>query len=82
MTTGTETGEKQSFEQSIDELEKLVERLEKGNLQLEDSLECFERGLALTRSCRKSLDEATLKVQNLIKEENKLKDFPTDSEEE
>ena len=56
------------FEESLAELEQLVERMEQGNLALEDSLKLFERGVQLTRSCQKALKEAEQKVQILLEE--------------
>ncbi len=54
------------FEKSLQELEVLVERMEKGELSLEDSLKDFERGIALTRACQTALKEAEQKVQILM----------------
>lgn len=54
------------FEGSMTELEELVERMEEGDQSLEDSLKDFERGIALTRSCQKSLQETEQKIQQLI----------------
>lgn len=56
----------ETFEQSLDELEQLVERLEQGELSLDDSLRTFERGIALFRSCQGALDEARLRVERLL----------------
>ena len=53
------------FEDSLAELEKLVERMEEGSLPLEDSLKLYERGVQLTRACQKALKEAEQKVQIL-----------------
>jgi exodeoxyribonuclease VII small subunit len=54
-----------NFEAALDELEQLVERMEAGDLTLEQSLAAFERGVALTRDCQKALKEAELRVQAL-----------------
>jgi exodeoxyribonuclease VII small subunit len=54
------------FEESLAELEQLVERMEQGNLALEESLKLFERGVQLTRTCQKALKEAEQKVQILL----------------
>jgi exodeoxyribonuclease VII small subunit len=54
------------FEDSLAELEKLVNQLEQGDISLEDSLMSFERGVNLTRTCQKALQEAEQKVQILI----------------
>jgi exodeoxyribonuclease VII small subunit len=60
-----------SFEESLAELEQLVERMEQGNLGLEESLKLFERGVQLTRSCQKALKEAEQKVHVLLEENGK-----------
>lgn len=54
-----------SFEDALHELEALVDTLEKGDLSLEESLAAFERGVGLTRTCQKALDEAEQKVRIL-----------------
>lgn len=50
----------------MDELEKIVERLEAGELSLEQSLGDFERGVHLTRACQQALQQAELRVQQLV----------------
>lgn len=54
-----------SFEDSLGELEQLVERMETGELSLEESLGAFERGIALMRSCQEALQAAEQKVEIL-----------------
>lgn len=54
-----------SFEHSLDELEGLVQRLEKGDLSLDESLKAYERGVALFRSCQTALEQAELRVRLL-----------------
>jgi exodeoxyribonuclease VII small subunit len=54
------------FEDSMEELEKLVEQMEQGELTLEDSLKAFERGIKLTRTCQQALQDAEQKVQILL----------------
>ncbi|MEJ2214544.1 MAG: exodeoxyribonuclease VII small subunit [Gammaproteobacteria bacterium] len=56
-----------SFEESMTALETLVETMEKGELSLDESLNAFEEGIKLTRSCQKSLQEAEQKVEILMK---------------
>lgn len=53
------------FERSLDELENLVQRLEKGDLSLDESLQAYERGIALFRNCQTALDQAELRVRLL-----------------
>jgi exodeoxyribonuclease VII small subunit len=62
----------ESFESCLDELEKVVKELEGGDLSLERSLELFERGMTLSDSCRKQLEEAETRVDMLIRKEGKL----------
>lgn len=54
------------FEQSLDELEQLVERMEHGDLSLDDSLRSFERGIALYRDCQGAIAQAELRVRQLL----------------
>lgn len=54
------------FETALAELETLVGQLEQGELTLEDSLQRFERGVALVRSCQNALREAEQTVEQLI----------------
>ncbi len=55
------------FEQALAELENLVERLEGGDLPLEEALQTFERGVTLTRQCQTALKSAQQKVEILLK---------------
>jgi len=58
-----------NFEQTLKTLETLVERMERGELNLEQSLQDFERGVELVRTCRSALDAAEQRVQILIEKE-------------
>ncbi|HFD88240.1 MAG TPA: exodeoxyribonuclease VII small subunit [Gammaproteobacteria bacterium] len=66
--------EKPDFEQSMKALEQLVERLENGDLTLEESLQEFERGMVLTRQCQTLLEEAEQRVR-ILTEKNSLANF-------
>jgi len=54
------------FEDAMEELEKLVEQMEQGDISLEESLKAFERGIKLTRTCQQALQDAEQKVQILL----------------
>ncbi|BCG65057.1 MAG: exodeoxyribonuclease VII small subunit [Methyloprofundus sp.] len=54
------------FEDSLKELEVIVEQLEQGDISLEESLKSFEQGVKLTRTCQKALQDAEQKVQILL----------------
>ena len=64
------------FEQALTELEGLVERLERGDLPLDDALKAFERGVALTRQCQTSLQAAQQKVEILLKRNGQVQIEP------
>ncbi|MFF7709823.1 exodeoxyribonuclease VII small subunit [Pseudomonas sp. NPDC007930] len=66
------------FEQSLADLQVLVERLENGELSLEDSLAAFEQGIRLTRDCQESLSQAEQKVQQLLERDGELVETPLD----
>ncbi len=53
------------FEQSLDALESLVEKMEQGQMSLEDSLAAYERGVGLYRHCQQALEQAELRVRLL-----------------
>jgi exodeoxyribonuclease VII small subunit len=61
---------KKKFEEALQELETIVQRLEDGNLSLDESLALFEEGIKLSRLCSQRLDEAEKKVEILLKNEN------------
>jgi exodeoxyribonuclease VII small subunit len=71
-----------TFEEALKELESLIETLEEGDLSLEASLKSFERGVALTRICQASLQEAEQKVRILNGETqtSELESFTDDNE--
>ena len=66
----------ESFEASLDALEKVVKELEAGDLTLERSLELFEKGMHLSETCRKQLEEAETRVEILIKRQGKIQPEP------
>jgi exodeoxyribonuclease VII small subunit len=66
----------QSFEDCLAELEKVVKELEAGDLTLERSIELFERGMALSDTCRKQLEDAETRVDMLIRKEGKMTTEP------
>jgi len=78
MNNKTETGP--DFEKTLAELEKLVVKLEEGDLSLNDSLSGFKQGIELTRQCQEVLDNAQQTVEQLINadDEDSLKPFEPD----
>ena len=72
------------FEQSLEKLEQLVERMEAGDLSLEESLKTFEAGIKLTRECQQALARAEQKVKLLIEKNGAIQatDFTSDEEDD
>jgi exodeoxyribonuclease VII small subunit len=60
--------ENRSFEVALKSLESIVERLEGGELSLEESLQCFEQGVQNASQCRKLLQEVETRVELLLKD--------------
>jgi exodeoxyribonuclease VII small subunit len=60
--------EEPRFEQALAALERIVERLEKGELTLEESLTLYEEGIRLSRLCHGKLEEAEGKIEMLLKD--------------
>jgi exodeoxyribonuclease VII small subunit len=67
------------FEENLTALESVVERLERGDLSLEDSVKLFEEGVTLSNACKTELDAAEGKVQVLL-EQSRGKAVVTDLE--
>lgn len=63
-----------SFEENIEQLEKVVQELESGNLNLEDSIKKFEEGINLSKKCNEILEEAEKKITVLVKKDDKVEE--------
>lgn len=59
---------KQTFESSLGELERIVRKLEDGEMSLEESLKLFEDGVKLSRECQERLDQAERRIEVLLKD--------------
>ena len=70
------------FEQSLTELETLVQKLEAGDVPLEEALKTFERGVALTRQCQTALRTAQQKVEVLLTKNGAESVEPFDDEDD
>jgi len=70
------------LEEALKELEALIEHMEEGDITLEESLKCFERGTQLARGCQEALKAAEQKVQILLEKSGQaeLKDFSREEE--
>jgi len=70
---------KERFEDALNKLERIVSKLEEGDIPLEESLKLFEEGIRLSRFCNQKLDEAEKRVEILLKsKEGDLRPHPFD----
>lgn len=65
---------KKSFEEKISELENIINELEEGNLNLDDSVAKFEEGMKISKECNKMLEEAEKKITILLNENGEVKE--------
>ena len=73
----------QTFESSLEELERIVRELERGDLPLEKSLELFEQGVKLSRACQERLSEAERRIEVLTRDNHgrpAIRPFEADKE--
>lgn len=76
-TVQTASEAQPDFEQALAQLEAIVEQLEQGDLSLDESLQQFERGVQLTRTCQSALKQAEQKVEILLRRTGELSEFDT-----
>ncbi|MBV9302776.1 MAG: exodeoxyribonuclease VII small subunit [Acidobacteriaceae bacterium] len=69
-----------SFEASLEELERIVKELEKGDLPLEQSLALFETGMRLSAECKRQLEEAESRIEILMRRGAEVVPVPFDPE--
>ena len=65
---------KDSFESKLEDLEKIVSELEKGDLSLDNSVNKFEEGMKLSKECSKILEEAQKKITILLEDNGEIKE--------
>lgn len=70
-----------SFEEKMEDLEKIVVELEKGDLNLDDSVSKFEEGIKLSKECNKILEDAEKKITILLNEDGNIKEENFETEE-
>ena len=70
------------FESALNELEKIIEKMESGEQSLEESLKSFQRGIELTRTCQQGLKEAEQRVEKLLADNGDVKVEPLDTNSE
>ena len=63
-----------NFEDNMEKLEKIVSELEKGDLNLDDSIAQFEDGIKISKECNKILEEAEKKITILLEKDGEVKE--------
>lgn len=71
---------KDSFENKMEELQKIVEELENGELSLDDSVSKFEQGMKISQECNKMLEKAEKKITILLNKDNEYQEEEFESE--
>jgi len=71
---------KENFEESMKKLEDIVTELEKGNLNLDESVEKFEEGMKIAKQCNTSWEDAEKKITILLEKDGELKEEDFDVE--
>jgi exodeoxyribonuclease VII small subunit len=74
--TAPSTANPASFETGLHQLEAIVKEMESGELPLERALELFERGMKLSESCRKQLEDAETRVEMLVRRAGEMQTQP------
>jgi exodeoxyribonuclease VII small subunit len=69
-----------SFEQGVEELEEIIERIESGEIGLQESLTHYERGMALVQHCQTVLSDCEQRVEDLTRELQSTQDADEDNE--
>ena len=73
---------KKSFEENIENLEKIVSELENGDLNLDDSVSKFEEGIKISKECNKILEDAEKKITILLNKDGEIKEENFTTEED
>lgn len=71
---------KENFEESMKNLEDIVTELEKGNLNLDESVKKFEEGMKIAKQCNTILEDAEKKITILLEKDGELKEENFDAE--
>jgi exodeoxyribonuclease VII small subunit len=66
----TKKSENFVFEDALEQLDVLVKQLESGDMPLEKALESFEQGSTLIKTCQKKLDDASMRVEKIMKNQS------------
>jgi exodeoxyribonuclease VII small subunit len=71
-----EQADQLTFEQAVDKLEQIVERLESGDVPLEQAIELFQEGMKLSQYCSKKLEQVERKIEMLLEDDGEISRKP------
>ena len=73
--------EEKSFEENMEQLENIVTELEKGELNLEESVKKFEQGINISKKCNDILEKTEKKITILLRQDDEIKEENFEAEE-
>ncbi|WP_349407734.1 exodeoxyribonuclease VII small subunit [Pseudalkalibacillus sp. SCS-8] len=76
-----EEDKKQTFEEAMEELEQIVEKLEEGDVPLEESIRLFQEGMKLSKLCHDKLQHVEKQMDELLKEDGETEPFTLQEDE-
>jgi len=80
MAKKTNNKEIQSFELKLNQLKEIVDKMNSGDITLNESLSYFEEGVQLYRTCKDQLDQAEMRVKMIVEAEDDYKEINLDSD--
>ncbi|HEX6922646.1 MAG TPA: exodeoxyribonuclease VII small subunit [Bacillales bacterium] len=67
--------EEKSFEEAMEQMEKIVGRLEEGDVPLEEAIKLFQEGMTLSKTCHRKLHKVEEKMDQIMQEDGEMKTF-------
>lgn len=71
----SEHEQEKTFEEAMGEMEKIVERLEQGDVPLEEAIDLFQKGMTLSKTCHQKLRKVEEKMDQILQEDGNMKEF-------
>lgn len=71
----SEHEQEKTFEEAMGEMEKIVERLEQGDVPLEEAIDLFQKGMTLSKTCHQKLQKVEEKMDQILQEDGNMKEF-------
>jgi len=69
------TANELTFEQAMEQMEKIVGRLEEGEVPLEEAIDLFQKGMALSKVCHQKLEKVEEKMDQILQDDGEMKSF-------